>query len=294
MHGSGSRATASRRRSGRAALAVAGLAAIGLVGARLLRAADAREAEAAWATLAGRAEPRPACFDPAMIADLPEPARRYFRFAIAPGTPLRAVAIVEMGGRFGLGDKADHRFYPMRARQILAPPQGFVWIPRIGSGLMRMSGSDALVGETAWTRFWLLGSVPLVRASGTADLARSAVGRAVGEALWAPAALLPANGVAWEPVDADRARAVLTVRGERHAVELAVAPDGRPLSVALDRWSDANPERVFRWQPFGATIEAVGSFGGYTVPTRIRGGNHFGTGDYFPFFQAEVTAVDYP
>ncbi len=294
MYGSGPWVTASRRRAGRAVLVAAGLAAVGLVSTQLLRVADAREAGAAWATLAGLDEPRPARFDSGMIAGLPEPARRYFRFAIAPGTPLRAVAIVEMGGRFGLGDKADHRFHPMRARQVLAPPHGFVWIPRIGSGLMRVSGSDALVGETAWTRFWLLGTVPLVRASGTADLARSAVGRAIGEALWAPAALLPANGVTWEPVDVDSARAVFVVRGERHVVELTVAPDGRPLSVALDRWSDANPERVFRWQPFGATIEAVGRFGGYTVPTRISGGNHFGTEDYFPFFQAEVTAVGYP
>ena len=34
--------------------------------------------------------------------------------------------------------------------------------------------------------------------------------------------------------------------------------------------------------------------GGYTVLIRISGGNHFGAEDYFPFFQAEVTAVDYP
>ena len=91
-----------------------------------------------------------------MIAGLPEPARRYFRFAIAPGTPLRTVAVIEMTGRFGLGDKADHRFQPMRARQILAPSYSSVWIPRIGSGLMRMSGSDVLVDGAAWTRFWLL------------------------------------------------------------------------------------------------------------------------------------------
>jgi hypothetical protein len=32
--------------------------------------------------------------------------------------------------------------------------------------------------------------------------------------------------------------------------------------------------------------------GGYTVPTGISGGNYFETEDYFPFFQAEVTAVD--
>lgn len=287
------RTTASRSRLGAGALIAGGLATMGLISAQLLRAADARDAAMAWATLIGRAATRPARFEPEMIAGLPEPARRYFRFAIAPGTPLRTVAIVEMGGRFGLGGKESHRFHPMRAREILAPPHGFVWIAKIGSGLFRMSGSDALTDDKAWTRFWLLGAMPLVRASGTANLARSAVGRAIGEALWVPAALLPVSGVAWEPIDADRARAVLNVRGDLHAVELTVASDGRPLSIVLDRWSDANRERIFRWQPFGATVEAVGTFGGYTVPTRISGGNNFGMADYFPFFQAEVTAVDH-
>jgi len=228
-----------------------------------------------------------------MVAGLPEPAQRYLRHAITPGTPLRTVAVIEMAGRFGLGDKNDHRFWPMRARQILAPPFGFVWIPHIGSGLMRMSGSDGLVGHEAWTRFWLLGTVPLVRAAGTPDLARSAVGRTIGEALWVPASLMPANGISWEPVGTDSARAVFEVRGERHAIELTVNDHGRPLSIVLQRWSSANPEGIFRWQPFGATIEAVGTFSGYTVPTRLSGGNHFGTADYFPFFQAEVLSIEH-
>lgn len=54
------------------------------------------------------------------------------------------------------------------------------------------------------------------------------------------------------------------------------------------RWSDANPEGAFRWQPFGGTIEETGAFGGYTIPTRIAVGNHYGTDDYFPFFRAEI------
>jgi hypothetical protein len=43
------------------------------------------------------------CFNPDMIADLPEPARRYFLYTIESGTPLYTVARITMTGRFGLG-----------------------------------------------------------------------------------------------------------------------------------------------------------------------------------------------
>lgn len=282
-----------RHRWRAAIVTTAGIAGAALLGAQALRFTDQRDAAAAWETLAALAQRDPAAFDLAMIEGLPEPAQRYFRFAIAPGTPLKRVALIEMTGRFGLGDKAEHQFYPMRARQILAPPHGFVWAPRIGAGMMRMSGSDALVEGRAWTRFWLLGTIPLVRTAGTRDLARSAAGRLIGEAFWAPATLLPGEGVQWEPVNNDTARAVFSIDGERHAVDLTVGPDGRPLNVVLQRWSDANQQKVFRWQPFGAAFEQFGTFEGFTVPTRVLGGNLFGTPDHFPFFQAEVTRLDY-
>ena len=101
------------------------------------------------------------------------------------------------------------------------------------------------------------------------------------------------NGVAWEPIDARRSRAVVQHRGERFAIELSVAEDGRLLSVTMQRWTDANPERVFRWQPFGGTIEAVGIFEGYTVAVRVEAGNLFGTDVYFPFFRPRVASIRY-
>jgi hypothetical protein len=71
------------------------------------------------------------------------------------------------------------------------PPYGFIWILIIDSGLMRVPGSDALVDDRAWTRFWLLGIVQQVRPSGTTDIVRSAVGRAIDEALWVYASKTP-------------------------------------------------------------------------------------------------------
>jgi hypothetical protein len=241
--------------------------------------------------LAAQGSRNQALFTPEMVAGLPDPARRYFLFAIAPRTPLRTVVELDMVGEIGLGNKERPNYQPMVAREILAPPHGFVWMPRIGSGLSRVSGSDACIGDRAWTRFWLLDTIPVARTQATPDLVRSARARAVAEALWAPASLLPANGVSWEPVDGSRARAVFRHEGESFALELTVAEDGRPVSVSMPRWTNANPERVFRYQPFGATVEETGAFDGYTIPTRIDGGNGFGTGEYFPFFRAEVTGA---
>jgi hypothetical protein len=277
----------------RLAVSAIGVAAVGAAAARGVRLRDRKEAAAIWAYLLALSSANAAPFTLDMVAGLPEPAQRYFRYAIAPGAELRRVAEIDMIGQIGLGDRATPRYLPMRAREILAPPHGFLWMPSIGYGPLRIAGSDACADGEAWTRFWLLGVVPLVRQGSTPDLVRSAMARSVLEALWVPASLLPCNGVVWEPIGPDRARAVFEHCGERFPLELIVAEDGRPVSVSMPRWSNANPERVYRWQPFGGIIEEVGTFGDYRAPIRLNAGNHFGTDRYFPFFRADVTAIRY-
>ena len=254
---------------------------------------DMRHARTAWQTLAGDGLQSGETFDPETIRDLPETARRYLTFSIAPGTRLSTTVELEMEGEFALGDRKSHRVFPMRARQILSPPRGFVWMPQMGSGVMRMSGSDGYVAGEAWTRFWLLGLIPVARLSGNENLERSAAARSIIEAIWAPAALLPQNGATWEGVSADQARVTFVVEDEPMTMTLRIAEDGRPLEASMMRWSDANPEKTFRWQPFGGALEEVASFGGYTIPSRVSVGNHFGTEDEFRFFRVRITAAYY-
>ena len=40
-------------------------------------------------------------------------------------------------------------------------------------------------------------------------------------------------------------------------------------------------------------MEAEGTFDGYTVPVRMKVGNHFGTEDYLPFFQVHTVEAEY-
>ncbi|MCU4653431.1 hypothetical protein N8I71_11340 [Roseibacterium sp. SDUM158016] len=256
----------------------------------ILRFLDWRGDRQEWQRLAALQPAAPPIYGSDRVAGLPDPARRYFGFTIAEGTPLLPVAEIDMGGRFSLGTKEAPNYQPMEARQILAAPEGFVWSVRLRGG-MPISGSDT----GTWMRFRILGLVPVVRVGGTDDHRRSAFARFAAEAVfWSPAALLPGPGVTWSELDEDTARVTLRRGDLEQAVDVTVDAEGRPLHVSMQRWTDANPEKVHRLQPFGGYLSDFREVGGYRLPFRVEAGNMFGTDAYFPFFLAEVTDIRFP
>ncbi len=258
-------------------------------GLALLAIRDARDTgRLTRALLAGR-RVEPPRFDPAMVAALPEVARRYFAHAIAPGTLLSPVVELRMEGEFLLNGKP----LPMQATQVLAAPGAFVWQAGFGGGLMRIGGSDALAGAESWTRFGLWGLVPVARVGGTADHRRSAGTRAMMESIWAPAALLPENGAVWEQTGADSARVSFPALGDIAPMEMVLDAAGAVVSLSALRWSDANAERVFRLQSFGGRVLESREFNGFTIPSRLELGNLWGTPAYEGFFRATLTGARY-
>ncbi|MCW9008747.1 MAG: hypothetical protein OQK02_12465, partial [Marinobacter sp.] len=107
-------------------------------------------------------------------------------------------------------------------------------------------------------------------------------------------ALLPGPGVSWKLVDINTARVVVRHEGMEQAVDVVVAGDGRPLQVSFDRWTNANAEKVHRLQPFGGYLSEFREFEGFVLPTQVEAGNFFATEDYFPFFIARVTGIEFP
>ena len=252
-------------------------------------AADQRELEQAADALLDSARADSGAFDLALAAALPEPARRFFAFAIRPGTPLKTVAEITMAGDLSLGTKEKPNVLYMNARQVLAAPHGLTWDVRARKGAMQISGSDGMIGKRSWTRFRLFGLIPVVRAGDNADHLRSAFGRVVAEAaFWTPAFLLPREGVTWALVDRDTARATVTHGALVQSVDIHVDATGQPKWISLARWSNANPDKVFRMQPFGGDVSDFREVSGFRVPFRVDGGNFFGTPDYFPFYRARI------
>lgn len=234
------------------------------------RQADHRADRAEMDLLLATQPGNPSQFTADRVADLPEPARRYFTFAIMEGTPLYTVAQIEMQGQFSLGSKDAPNYMNMEASQVLAAPIGFVWKMSSGSGLMAMSGSDG--GH--WTRFWLAGLAPVARFGGDLDHTRSAFGRYVAEAaFWTPAALLPSPHVTWDSVDENTARYTMTHEGIVQSVDVTVDAESRPIVVQFQRWNDADPKDVHRLQPFGGFLSNFREVQGFRVPMHVEAGN---------------------
>lgn len=251
------------------------------------------EADAVWAEISSRAKPTTEGYRPDLVADLPEIAQRYFNHAMSVGTPLASTVELKMEGSFVLGDADKPQTFDMTARQILAPPLEFVWIVEMISGAMVVSGTDALHDTRGWMRFWAYWAIPLVQTASSEGFDRSAAARPALEAIWLPASLLPSNGARWEQLASDKARVTFS-NGERPIeMSLTIAPDGRVVDVSTMRWSDANPEKVFRLQPFGGTVEEEATFGGVTIPSLVHVGNHYGTDDYFAFFNARIVEAKF-
>jgi len=266
------------------------LAIIGLFSMVFLRLLDWHADHAEWDRLTALQPANPARFHPALVADLPEPAQRFFKFAIKSGTPLLPVAEIDMRGQFSLGSREKPNYRTMHACQILAAPHGFVWRLRL-KGSMPVSGSDS----GSWTRFRIFGLIPVARMGGDSDHMRSAFGRYVAEAVfWTPAAFLPNPGLKWEAIDDDIARVTVTYGELSQAVNVKVDAKGQLAEVSFLRWSNANPDKKHRLQPFGGSLSDFRMVQGYCLPFRVEAGNMFGTDEYFAFFKAEVTAISFP
>jgi len=246
-----------------------------------------------WA-IANQQDPAKGTYDPSMVADLPEAVQRYFNFMIAPGAPLKTIARIEMRGQFGLGNAEQHNYYPFTATQFNAPPTNFTWSLKTYDTAMSMNGSDMVWDGESWTKFWLLGVFPVARAGGDEDYLRSGVGRMVVEmAAWAPVSLLPQFGVTWEELSPELIRASVKSQGFVQTVDIKIGLNGAPLEFVLPRWSNANPSQTFMLQPFGGIAHDYVTVDGITIVSDVEAGNFFGTIDYFAFFKAQVTKVEY-
>jgi len=222
-------------------------------------------------------------FSEAEILGLPGPVQRYFRAAIAFGTPLARAARLDLRGHIRL----RRRWLPWRAREVLAPQFGFVW-PASVLGVLR--GADRYLAGQGAMDWRLLGRWPVASAEGV-DVGRSAAGRVAAEGMLAPTALLPRFGVSWDAVDDDHLVAEYAVDDVEVELHLHVALDGRVLRFHFGRWGDPDGSGTFRPVPFGGDVLAWATFDGVTIPSQGRVGWWYGSPRFHEgeFFRYEVT-----
>jgi len=259
------------------------LTVVALMTMAVLRSRDDGKVDGVWQSL--EAPSTHQVFTEDMVSDLPAPARRYLLHAIRPGTPLASSVRLEMHGTMRL--KPEQEWMPMKARQIIAPPKGFVWRAEVGDGLMRFSGGDHYSNGSGRVRFWLWGVIPLVNQEGP-DVSRAALGRLVCETIWLPSSLAPQSGVKWEALDDESARATMKIGEETITLNLFIGPDGRLREIRILRWGNQTEDGGYGYIPFGGQIQEERAFGGYTIPSKVGVGWRLGTDRYFELFRARI------
>ncbi|MCM2326984.1 MAG: hypothetical protein NDI88_03765 [Lysobacter sp.] len=201
---------------------------------------------------AARRVPATTSFDPAGLDALPDPVRRFFRAALTPGQPIVAAASVIHAGRFNLAEAGEKWAAFTSVQRVVASRPGFVWDARIAvlPGLPVRVHDAYVAGEgILHAALWGIGTLADLR--GTPEVARGELMRWLAEAAWYPTALLPGQGVRWEPVDDRSARATVA--------------DGAIALTLLFRFRDDGLVESVRSEDRGRTV------GGRVVPTAWEG-----------------------
>lgn len=208
-------------------------------------------------------------FKAAGISHLPGPAQRYLKHSISPGTPLSHAVQLRMHGDIKL-----RRWLPFKAEQIIAWEHGFIWRATVRMFGMPILGFDRLIANAGAMRWKLFGIIPVMTSSGH-DITRSAAGRINAESIWLPSVLCDSS-VSWTDRGSSHPHANFIAHTEKADIEFVVDDSGQLKTIKLKRWG--NPDGAgFRYLDFGAIVEEESNFGGYTIPTHLRVGWHFGS-----------------
>jgi hypothetical protein len=150
-------------------------------------------------------------YDTREIEGLPAPVQRYFRAVLTDGQAVVSAITVDHSGTFNMSAEGE-QWKPFTSNQrIVTRRPGFDWDARI----MLLPGvpvhiHDAYVAGSGTLHGELLGLLEVVDMQNTTESARGELIRFFAEAAWYPTALLPSQGVLWEAVDGQSARATLT------------------------------------------------------------------------------------
>jgi hypothetical protein len=227
---------------------------------------------------------KPDRFRAAMVAEQPEPVRRYLTHALRDGAMLGDAVEISMIGSIRVGP-----WLSFTAHQQFRGHE-FTWEAHAGIGRVRpLHVVDQYQHGHGSTEGRVFGRVRFLHAADD-NTTRAAAARGAAESMWVPASLLPGSGVDWRVEADDHIVATISVPPECPDVHLQIDKHGAIRRFWLDRWGNVGQDD-YGYIPFGGTVHGDADFGDVVIPASLEVGWWFGTPRYRPFFRATVTAA---
>jgi hypothetical protein len=224
--------------------------------------------------------------DPSVLATLPEPVQRFVKFTFPNGTvPAGRYVELQMAGEFRRPKTSD--FSPTTATQTIAmgtPAMLFVATTPIIPGVWARA-YDAYVDGHMVMKAKVLSAVSVVDEKSSPVLDQISLRRWLLESSFYPVALMPGGLVHWEPVDKDRARAVVVFRGLRASLLGSFDTEGR--LIRFDAEADGDLTTPYHGSGEHVERSDYQLVGGMMVPMRFTVARAAG-GKLFPFWSGRV------
>lgn len=147
---------------------------------------------------------------------LPSSVQRYFRAVLKEGQPMVMAVTLTQSGTFNMNEAEPSWKAFTASQRVTTSRPGFVW----DACILMFPGisvfvHDAYIAGEGILHASFLGVYSLADAKGGRDAALGELMRYLPEAAWYPTALLPRNGIIWEAIDDNAARATIS-DGEWH------------------------------------------------------------------------------
>ena len=220
--------------------------------------------------------------------DLPEPVRRYVRFAVGQDAPKIRTAQLRHGGLFRTSPKG--RWLSIKGQEFLTISEpGFIWnatIPLLP--FIWIEARDRLMDGRGNMLVKFCSLFTLVNASGK-ELDQGALLRWLAEAVWFPIGYL-GDRIAWHPIDSRTAQATLTHNGLSVIANLEVDEEGRLVAIHGRRHRVENGRSELT--PWRGMCSNYRQFGGMRIPTSVEVVWELSEGD-FSYAKFEVSSIEY-
>lgn len=222
------------------------------------------------------------------LARLPEPVRRYLRFAGAVGQPRVREFRVRLRGRIRAA--ADAPWMPLEVEQtsVVSPPRRLFFMHGAMKGVP-FAGLHRFADGRATMRVELAGLAPVADAAGREMDHSETVTHLNDLCVMAPGALVE-PAIAWREVDSTHVEATYTVGAETIRATLAFDVDGRLVDfVSDDRAQASRDGRTFRRRGWATPLLDYRAFGPLTLASRGLG---VWQGPDGPFTYLELEILD--
>jgi hypothetical protein len=227
------------------------------------------------------------------VIELPEPVRRYFRFAFPDGPRALRVVRMELDGDFRRPGSAS--WAPMTVEQyvsVVHPAFVFFGDTDVLPGVWARA-MDSYVDGAMHMNVRLLSAITVLNEMDVPELNATSLMRFFIEAPLFPTALLPGPNLRWEPIDGSTARAVVSRDGrEVGAYRVTFDEEGRIVRYDAEKEGRKADEARFHGAGEAALRADYREVDGVMVPMSFQIARRI-NGQVKPFWKGRVELIEF-